>query len=302
LLYALGGALLLRRLAVTFMKKILLTGLCGLALLFGRNTARAQTQVDPELTTQFKTFMTNVQGHLALKERDEHSYAEPLKLADAMIAQHKAQKTDQVAHVLFMEAMLYTEVITNADRYDKATALIEQLKKDFPDTKDGQNAEKILASFKDAQDAEKIQSQLVAGAVFPDFSETDFDGKPVSVAAHKGHVVLIDFWATWCGPCRKEFPNVKKTYEDLHAKGFDIIGVSLDKEKSSLADFIKENGVTWPQYFDGLYWQNKLAVRYGIRSIPATILVDGEGKIIGKDLRGEDLRDAVTKALAKSGA
>jgi len=282
------------------MKRILLAAFCVSAFLFGGDKARAEE--DAALTAQFQAFMTNVQARITQKERDESQYADLLKTADEMVAQHKAQKTDQVAHIVFMEAMLYVEVTTNSDRFEKAAALIDQLKKDFPDTKDGQNAEKTLANLKNGQEAEKIQSQLVAGAVFPDFNETDFDGKPVSVAAHKGHVVLVDFWATWCGPCRGEFPNVKKTYETYHPKGFDIIGVSLDKEKGKLADFIKDNGITWPQYFDGQYWQNKLAVRYGIRSIPATILIDSNGKIIGKDLRGEELQQAVAKALAGSGA
>jgi thiol-disulfide isomerase/thioredoxin len=121
------------------------------------------------------------------------------------------------------------------------------------------------------------------------------------VAAHKGKVVLIDFWATWCGPCRAEFPNVKKTYQDYHDKGFDIVGISLDQDKGKLADYMKENGVTWQQYFDGKGWENKLAAKYGIRSIPATILVDADGKILGRDLRGDELPAAIAKAIAGKG-
>jgi peroxiredoxin len=94
-------------------------------------------------------------------------------------------------------------------------------------------------------------------------------------------------------------PNVIKTYEAYHGKGFEVIGISLDKEQEKMASFTKEKNMAWPQYFDGLVWQNKLAVKYGINSIPATFLLDGQGTIIGKDLRGEDLENAVTKALAK---
>ena len=90
-----------------------------------------------------------------------------------------------------------------------------------------------------------------------------------------------------------------QTYKKYHADGFEIIGVSLDEDRQKLEDFIKAKGMTWPQFFDGEGWENKLAAKYGITSIPATFLLNGEGKIIGRDLRGEALGIAVAKALKK---
>jgi len=144
----------------------------------------------------------------------------------------------------------------------------------------------------------KIQAGLAVGTQFPDFNEKDLAGKSLSISNYKGKVVLIDFWATWCGPCVGELPNVLKTYQKYHGKGLEIIGVSLDQDQAKLASFIQQKGVTWQQFFDGQGWHNKLAVKYGIESIPATFLLDGQGKIIAKDLRGEALDQAVGAALA----
>ena len=131
-----------------------------------------------------------------------------------------------------------------------------------------------------------------------DFSAPGLDGREIDLSHYRGHPVIVDFWATWCGPCRAELPHVIATYKKYHDQGFEIIGISLDQDQAKLTGFTKSMNMTWPQFFDGQGWQNKLAVKYGIQSIPATFLLDGEGKIIGKDLRGKELEQAVAKAVA----
>ena len=143
-----------------------------------------------------------------------------------------------------------------------------------------------------------VSEGLAIGQRFPNFGEGDVNGSPVAVIAHRGHVTLIDFWATWCPPCRDEVPNVVANYEKFHPQGFDIIGVSLDQDKSALTTFIQSEHMPWQEYFDGRGWDNTVAMKYGINSIPMNYLLDRHGIIVGKDLRGPALGSAIEKALA----
>jgi peroxiredoxin len=131
-----------------------------------------------------------------------------------------------------------------------------------------------------------------------DIQFTAVDGRSVDLAKLKGKVVLIDFWATWCGPCVGEVPNVKKTYDQFHSKGFEIVGISLDKDKDKLTDFTASHKMEWPQFFDGMFWQNKYARQFAIESIPAMWLIDKKGNLRDMDAR-EDLNGGVQKLLAE---
>jgi peroxiredoxin len=133
------------------------------------------------------------------------------------------------------------------------------------------------------------RQKTAIGAVAPDFTMNDRDGKPVELSSLRGKVILVDFWASWCAPCRQENPNVVKVYNEFHPKGFEILGVSLDRSKDDWLKAIADDKLTWMHVSDLQYWQNAAARLYGVNSIPMNFLLDKDGKIIAKSLRGADL-------------
>jgi len=147
-----------------------------------------------------------------------------------------------------------------------------------------------------AEGLAKLKATAV-GAIAPEFTQNDPDGNPIKLSSYRGKYLLVDFWASWCGPCREENPNVVKAYARYHDKGFEILGVSLDNEKGreNWLKAIEKDGLTWPQVSDLKYWNNEVVQLYAIKSIPQNVLLDPTGKIIAKNLRAE----ALEKKLAE---
>lgn len=140
-------------------------------------------------------------------------------------------------------------------------------------------------------------SRLAVGTPAPEISVTDPDGKNIKLSDFKGKIVLIDFWASWCGPCRRENPNVVNLYKKYKDKGFEIFGVSLDKDKSAWLGAIKADNLTWKHGSELAFWQSSFCKTYNVTGIPQTFLVDKDGNIIAKGLRGQELEAKLAQLL-----
>lgn len=170
-------------------------------------------------------------------------------------------------------------------------AIVNQLLTSFPSSPSVQNAKTSYDQLKAQKDK---QNFLASGKPAPNFTQNDVNGKPLSLSDLKGKVVLLDFWASWCGPCRKENPNVVALYKKYKDAGFTVMSVSLDKDKTPWLAAIEKDGLIWPNHVSDLkYWSNDVAKLYQVSSIPFTVLIDKDGNIIDTKLRGVELEQAL---------
>jgi thiol-disulfide isomerase/thioredoxin len=207
------------------------------------------------------------------------------------------QSDDYVAtHPKSFIATLIIQGMLNSMNLDlkKVTKYYNALDQSLKDTKTGKSIKTKLDQL-GAPISAKSGTEI--GSIALDFSAPNPEGKIIALKESLGKVTLIDFWASWCGPCRAENPNVVALYNEFHAKGFNIIGVSLDKDAAKWKEAISKDKLTWNQISNLKFWEEPIAVTYGVQSIPATYLLDASGKIIAKDLRGADLRNKISSLL-----
>jgi peroxiredoxin len=182
------------------------------------------------------------------------------------------------------------QALAAAGQADAARTSLQDLAKSANNTQIREAAQKII-------DQMKATASVTVGSRPPAIQAKDLKGETQTLERYQGKVLLLDFWATWCGPCRTELPNVKSIYEKYHDRGFEVLAVSLDENRDTLERFVKAQSLPWPQLFDGKGWKNEIAQRYGVTSIPKMLLLDRSGVIRYIDARGAALSTAVSELV-----
>jgi peroxiredoxin len=201
----------------------------------------------------------------------------------------------------------YVSLLLTQSMFSKRNVNLEEVEKIFngldsslKKTTIGKEITSNIRMVKQMKEAKNNPKKApVVGDLAPNFTAPALDGKSVSLKQSLGKVTLIDFWASWCGPCRAENPNVVALYNELHKDGLNIIGVSLDDEKEAWNKAVVKDKLSWTQVSNLKKWSEPIALTYGVSQIPSTFLLDAQGKIVAKDLRGEELKVKIKELLSK---
>ncbi|GAA4058554.1 TlpA disulfide reductase family protein [Flavobacterium chungnamense] len=222
-------------------------------------------------------------------------YVKIQKEMDDYMNQYPDENPNSYISLLLVERLFNSQDF----KYEKVKKTFENLNEEFRNTKKGkaisEKLKTIEKNMKNPAVAEKLNSLKLA----PDFSAKSPNGSTISLKESMGKVTIIDFWASWCGPCRKENPNVVALYNEFHSKGLNIIGVSLDDDATKWKDAIAKDKLTWNQVSNLKGFEDPIAIQYDIQQIPTTFVLDSKGNIVAKDLRGDELKAKVQELLGQ---
>ncbi len=220
--------------------------------------------------------------NIAIKNKDDAKLQKELEIEMFVI---DSMESDLISDFVdshrksIVSAYLISGKFMSRGEFDKTRNLFQKLDPSIQNSMIGKQINEVLSKV----------ALTEVGAEAPDFTQQNIEGRNVSLSDFKGKYVLVDFWASWCSPCRQENPVVRQVYNTYKGDNFEIIGISLDKDKGQWKKAIEMDQLSWPQLSDLNGWDNEVSKTYGVQSIPDNFLIDPKGKIIAKNLRGEEL-------------
>jgi len=257
--------------------------------------ATSPVTINTEVEDAVDNLIRRSMAKIELSKPKEADFADIFAKYDALLLQNTKTNDDRLK-ILIEKGKLYLTLDDPINAYK----VFSRVNAEFPDVALNGNSTDFLAMLKDQSSRKQIRDTLLPGAQFPDFNEKDLQDKAFSISKYKGKVVLVDFWATWCPPCVASMPGILKLYNKYHDQGFEVVGISLDEDKSALEKFVKLRKMPWPQHFDGNRFDGPLALKYGVNVAPTSYLLDRDGKIIKEITPADDLDSEVASAMKKS--
>ncbi len=275
---------------------------------------------DPRRWEAELTVIRSQQFPVSADERREIFTNNEFLLAEILAAPNAAPKTKQLAERAVIRQYLdHLDLITTPSMATNVEARLADYLRRFPDDPKAANMQvrridlwqradpakaaallDEMAANPDAQIAAAARGRQAQKNLFSaplDWKLPGIDGNPIDLPGLRGKAVLIQFWASWCPDCNREMPAVLDAYRQFHDRGLEIVGVSLDKDKAALLATLKKKNIAWPQFFDGKYWNNEVAVRYGVRGIPELWLVDTAGRVVATGVQADQLAARIPPLL-----